>query len=140
MYDIILTRVSVVAACITTAGEYFRKAQGRVVMMTPKPSLSLTLHHLEVDHPQAYTQLASLAKQLEHQFKDVQKVTFTIEDGDLFVVQAQSAQRSPKAAARIAVEMVKEGLISKSEAILKMNPTVCTRMYMCEIFYSRHAA
>lgn len=92
--------------------------------MSPPPTPLLSLHHLEADHSHAYHQLAHFAKQLEQQFNEVQKVTFTIEDGVLFVLQAQPAPRSPKAAARIAVEMVREGSTSKSEAILKLNPNV----------------
>lgn len=106
-----------------TTGEYFRKAQGKVTVSPPRTP-SLSLHNLETDHPETHLQLANLVKKLEHQFNEVQKLTFTIEDGHLFVLQAQPALRSPKASARIAVEMVKEGSTSKSEAILKLNPKV----------------
>jgi pyruvate, orthophosphate dikinase len=93
-------------------------------MLSPKPNLALTLQHLESDHPRAHYQLTKMVNQLEHQFNEVQRLTFTVEDGQLFVLQAQPAPRSPKAAARIAVEMVKEGSTSKSEAFMKLNPHV----------------
>lgn len=91
----------------------------------PSHISSSQLQHLKVDHPEQLDELTLLTKRLEGHFKEVQKVTYIIEDGQLFVLQAQSAPRSPKATIRIAVEMVKEGMTSKSDEILKLNPKVC---------------
>lgn len=114
-----------------TSGKYFRKAQESKVTGSPMPTQALSLHQLEADHPGTRYQLAKLVRQLEQQFNEVQRVTYTIEDGHLFILQAQPAPRSPKAAARIAVEMVKDGSTSKSEAILKLNPNVTNCYHIC---------
>ncbi len=72
--------------------------------------------------PELYRQIGEIAKRLEQHFKDAQFVEFTVEKGKLFLLQTQPAQRSSKAAIRIAVELAQEGLISRQMAVLRVSP------------------
>ncbi len=96
-------------------GEYLMNAQGEDVVAgvrTPVP-----ISELEKQDPAVYKQFIETMNKLEHHFKDMQDIEFTIEHGKLFMLQCRSGKRTGPAAVRIAVEMVHEGLISKEEAI-----------------------
>src|SRR5262249_61112483 len=71
----------------------------------------------------AYDTLNSIAERLEKHFRDMQDLEFTIQEGQLFMLQCRSAKRTAPAAVRAAVEMAKEGLISRDEAIVRVNPS-----------------
>jgi len=73
--------------------------------------------------PEAFKTLVSIANRLEKHFRDMQDLEFTIQDGQLFMLQCRSGKRTAPAAVRIAVEMAKEDLISHDEAILRVNPS-----------------
>lgn len=70
--------------------------------------------------PQTRTELGEILKRLEREFGDVQDVEFTVEDGRLWILQTRSAKRTPRAAVRIAIDLVHEGLITKDEALTRI--------------------
>ena len=100
-------------------GEFLSNAQGEDVVAgvrTPQPISALA----EV-MPEASSQLMDLAAQLESHYHDAQDIEFTIENGRLFILQTRNAKRTPPAAVKIAVDLVREGAISKEQAILQVN-------------------
>lgn len=101
-------------------GEYLMNAQGEDVVAgirTPKPILEL-----KKDMPDVYKQLVSITSRLEKHFRDVQDFEFTIEDGKLYMLQTRTGKRTTQAAVKIAVDMVKEKLITEKEALLRVEP------------------
>lgn len=101
-------------------GEYLTNAQGEDVVAgirTPRP-----IFELKNDLSQAYDQLREISTKLEQHYRDVQDFEFTIEKGKLFMLQTRTGKRTTHAAVRIAVEMVNEGLISREEAVLRIDP------------------
>ena len=84
---------------------------------TPQP-----IQTLESLMPDAYHQLHQITTSLEQHYRDVQDFEFTIQDGKLYMLQTRNGKRTGPAAVRIAVDMVNEGLISKEEAILRVDP------------------
>ncbi|MBI4712994.1 MAG: pyruvate, phosphate dikinase [Planctomycetes bacterium] len=102
-------------------GEYLTNAQGEDVVAgirTPKPLLELSK-----DMPVAFKQLKALTDRLEKHYRDIQDFEFTIEQGKLYLLQTRVGKRTGPAAVLIAVDMVNEGLISKEEAIRRVEPT-----------------
>ena len=101
-------------------GEYLINAQGEDVVAgirTPHP-----ISRLEQDLPQCYKQFIEIAERLEKHYKDMQDMEFTIEQGKLYFLQTRNGKRTAQAALKIAVDLVEEGLITKEEAILKVDP------------------
>jgi pyruvate,orthophosphate dikinase len=101
-------------------GEYLTNAQGEDVVAgirTPKPIVKLG-----EDMPAVYKQLRDITTRLEKHYRDVQDFEFTIEKGRLFMLQTRTAKRTAAAAIKIAVDMVREKLISKDEAIMRVEP------------------
>jgi len=101
-------------------GEYLTNAQGEDVVAgirTPKP-----IKELENDMPAVYKQLREITTKLENHYRDMQDFEFTIEKGKLFMLQTRNGKRTGIAAVRVAVEMVKEKLITKEEALLRIEP------------------
>jgi pyruvate,orthophosphate dikinase len=101
-------------------GEYLMNAQGEDVVAgirTPHP-----IEAMEQELPQAYGQLRQITERLERHYRDVQDFEFTVEDGRLFMLQTRRAARTGIAALRIAVDMVDEGLLSKREALERVEP------------------
>jgi len=108
-------------------GEYLINAQGEDVVAgirTPKPITKAAREaqreaglSLEEALPEVYAELAGLFDRLERHYRDVQDIEFTVERGKLHMLQTRSAKRTAPAAIRIAVEMVGEGLITKEEAV-----------------------
>ncbi len=84
---------------------------------TPKP-----ISELKRVMPKAYAQLEEIYQKLEKHFRDMQDIEFTIEDHKLFMLQTRSGKRSAAAAVKIACDMVREGLINKGEALLRVSP------------------
>ena len=72
--------------------------------------------------PEAYAQLLETIRRLEEHYRDMQDIEFTVEEGTLFLLQTRTAKRTAAAALRAAVEMVEEGLISKEEAVARIDP------------------
>ena len=101
-------------------GEYLMNAQGEDVVAgirTPQ-----TIDTLEKKDAKAYKQLCEIREKLEKHFKDMQDIEFTIQESRLFILQTRDGKRTATAAIRIAVEMVKEDLLTEKEALLKVNP------------------
>ena len=101
-------------------GEFLTNAQGEDVVAgirTPKP-----ITELETLMPEVYKQLRSITTSLEKHYRDIQDFEFTIQNGKLYMLQTRNGKRTGPAAVRIAVEMVNEGLITKQEAVLRVDP------------------
>jgi pyruvate, orthophosphate dikinase len=101
-------------------GEYLENAQGEDVVAgirTPQP-----LARMEERLPQAFAQLLDTMRKLEQHYRDMQDVEFTVEGGDLYLLQTRSAKRTAAAAVKAAVDMMDEGLISREEAIARIDP------------------
>jgi pyruvate,orthophosphate dikinase len=101
-------------------GEYLANAQGEDVVAgirTPKK-----LEEMKDEFPKIYKELLKTMKNLENHYRDMQDIEFTIEDRKLNILQTRNGKRTPSAAVKIAVDMVKEGLISKEEAIMSIDP------------------
>jgi len=101
-------------------GEYLMDAQGEDVVAgirTPNPIGQLA----KVD-PKSYKQLVAIRGQLEDHYRDMQDLEFTIEKGELFILQTRGGKRTATAAVKTAVDMMKEGLITEKEAVLRVDP------------------
>ncbi len=101
-------------------GEYLINAQGEDVVAgirTPQP-----IDQLKTDLPDVYKQFATVANTLEKHYRDMQDMEFTIESGKLFMLQTRNGKRTANAALKIAVDMVDEGMITKEEAVLRVEP------------------
>ena len=101
-------------------GEYLMNAQGEDVVAgirTPQ-----TIDTLKEVMPDCYDQFVKICGILENHYKDMQDMEFTIENGKLFMLQTRNGKRTAQAALKIAVDLVNEGMISKEEAILKVEP------------------
>jgi len=107
-------------------GEYLSNAQGEDVVAgirTPKK-----LEEMREEFPKVYKQLKSTMNKLEKHYRDMQDIEFTIENGTLFILQTRNGKRTPSAAVKIAVDMVKEGLITKEEAILSIDSSKISKL------------
>ncbi|MGI6554306.1 MAG: pyruvate, phosphate dikinase [Bacillota bacterium] len=101
-------------------GEFLINAQGEDVVAgirTPRP-----IDELAEVMPEIYDQFQKISKQLENHYRDMQDIEFTIEKGKLFILQTRSGKRTASAAVKAAVDMVNEGLITKEEAIMRVEP------------------
>src|SRR3970282_387907 len=101
-------------------GEFLVNAQGEDVVAgvrTPEPITAL-----QARAPKVYEELVAIKDRLERHYRDMQGIEFTIQDGALFLLQTRSGKRTAKAAVRMAVEMVREGLIDKETALLRLEP------------------
>lgn len=101
-------------------GEYLMNAQGEDVVAGIR-----TPNHIETLNetmPEVYKQFADIVERLEKHYRDMQDVEFTIEKGKLYMLQTRNGKRTANAALKIAVDLVSEGLLTKEEAILKVEP------------------
>src|SRR3989475_1038116 len=101
-------------------GEFLLNAQGEDVVAgirTPVPILEL-----QKIMPQVYNQLRDITTRLEKHYRDMQDFEFTIQDGRLYMLQTRNGKRTGPAAVRVAIQMVDEGLITKEEAIFRVDP------------------
>ncbi len=113
-------------------GEFLPNAQGEDVVAgirTPQPinessrhSSTEKLHTLEQTLPKAYKELVKVYQKLEKHYRDMQDIEFTIERGKLYMLQTRTGKRTAPAALRIAIDMVREKLITKEQAILRIAP------------------
>ncbi|MFX1376773.1 MAG: pyruvate, phosphate dikinase [Promethearchaeota archaeon] len=107
-------------------GEYLTNAQGEDVVAgirTPKK-----LEVMKEEFPKIYDELLETMDILEKHYRDMQDIEFTIEEGKLNILQTRNGKRTPSAAVKIAVDMVNEGLISKKEAIMSMDPKKISKL------------
>jgi len=101
-------------------GEFLLNAQGEDVVS----GVRTPVHILELEKimPAAYNQLREITTRLEKHYKDMQDFEFTIQDGKLYMLQTRNGKRTGLAAVRVAIQMVEEGLITKEEAIFRVEP------------------
>ena len=100
-------------------GEYLINAQGEDVVAgirTPQP-----ITKLEQDLPECYQEFMSIASKLENHYRDMQDMEFTIEEGKLYFLQTRNGKRTAHAALQVACDMVDQGLITKEEALLRID-------------------
>ncbi len=100
-------------------GEFLLNAQGEDVVAgirTPEP-----IERLQDIMPAAYAQLSETLERMEEHYREMQDIEFTVEDGTLFLLQTRTGKRTAQAALRIAVEMTSEGLISREEAVVRVD-------------------
>jgi pyruvate,orthophosphate dikinase len=95
-------------------------AQGEDVVAGIRTPLSID--HLQETNPAVYQQFVETSNKLENHYRDMQDMEFTIERGKLFMLQTRNGKRTAAAALKIAVDLVNEGMISKEEAVLKVDP------------------
>ena len=113
-------------------GEYLINAQGEDVVAGTRTPQYITRKarkesedkgaSMEESMPKVYSKLYRILKKLEKHFKDMQDVEFTVENNKLWILQTRSGKRTSKSAVKIAVDMVKEKLISKNEAVIRIEP------------------
>lgn len=107
-------------------GEYLINAQGEDIVAgirTPNPIKTLEKYNKDL-----YEEFYGYAKKLEEHYKDMQDMEFTIEDGKLYILQTRNGKRTAKAAVKIAVDLVKEGLITKEEALLSVDASTLSQL------------
>ncbi|GAX91505.1 pyruvate, phosphate dikinase [Effusibacillus lacus] len=107
-------------------GEFLINAQGEDVVAgirTPQP-----ISALKDVMPGIYQQFKEIAHRLESRYKDMQDIEFTVERGKLYMLQTRNGKRTAQAAVKVAVDMVKEGLISKEEALLRVDPNILDQL------------
>ena len=101
-------------------GEYLMNAQGEDVVAgirTPQ-----TLSSLKDNNPAVYAQLVEIKDKLEGHYRDMQDMEFTIQDGQLYLLQTRNGKRTGQAAVQIAYDLVKENMINKEEAVMRVSP------------------
>lgn len=100
--------------------EYLMNAQGEDVVAGIRTPEDIST--LEQRNPEVYKQFMDIVHTLENHYKDMQDMEFTIEDGKLYFLQTRNGKRTAQAALKIAVDLVEEGMATKEEAILKVDP------------------
>ena len=118
-------------------GEYLVNAQGEDVVAgirTPKP-----IAEMEFEMPEIHRQLIELHKRLESHYKEVQDFEFTIERGRLYCLQTRNGKMNARAMVRTSVEMVKEGLLTKEQALLRVDPAVLEQLMVPQLAPDFHS-
>ncbi len=101
-------------------GEFLKNAQGEDVVSgsrTPMP-----IGQMQQEFPKIYFEIVKITQSLEHHYHDMQDIEFTIENGRLYLLQTRTGKRTARAATKVAVDMVKEKLITKEDALLRIEP------------------
>ncbi len=112
-------------------GEYLRNAQGEDVVAgirTPEK-----IADLQTSQPEVYAQFIAIARQLETHYRDMQDLEFTVERSKLYMLQTRSGKRSAEAAVKIALDFVHDGLISKQEALMRVEPRQLESLFFSRI-------
>ncbi|TLZ50219.1 MAG: pyruvate, phosphate dikinase, partial [Methanobacteriota archaeon] len=109
-------------------GEYLAQAQGEDVVAGIRTPLKIAV--LRESHPATYEELDGVAAKLEAHYHDMQDMEFTVERGKFWMLQTRTGKRTAQAAVRIAVDMVKEGLIRREEAVLRIEPPQVIELLM----------
>jgi pyruvate, orthophosphate dikinase len=108
-----------VVAGIRTPQEISEAA--RIAAKSDKPSMETAM-------PEPFSELVRIYKKLEHHYRDMQDLEFTVEQGKLWMLQTRSGKRTAKAALKIAVELAEDGLISQEEAITRVDPAALDQL------------
>src|SRR5207237_1487390 len=101
-------------------GEFLMNAQGEDVVAGVRTPLPIAA--LERENPKAYAQLGKIRRTLERHYRDVMDIEFTIQQGTLYMLQGRGGKRTALAAVRIALDMVRERLITRDEALRRVEP------------------
>lgn len=101
-------------------GDFLINAQGEDVVAGTRPTK--TMDDMAVDMPEMYGEFRQIAKNLEHHYREMQDMEFTVERGKLWILQTRDGKRTAQAAVRIAVDLADEGLITKEKAVMKVTP------------------
>ena len=101
-------------------GEFLINAQGEDVVAGTRDPLSID--QMEACMPEAYAELLETARKLETHYHEMQDLEFTVENGTLYLLQTRSGKRTARASVRIAVDMANEGLITREQAVLRVEP------------------
>ena len=104
----------------TFFGEYLMNAQGEDVVSGVRTPLPIS--ELERANPEVFNQLKAITWKMEKHYRDMQDFEFTIQDGKLYMLQTRNGKRTGLAAVRVAIDMVREGLITQEEAIFRVEP------------------
>jgi len=107
-------------------GEFLANAQGEDVVAgirTPEPITAL-----QQRLPAVYEELVAIKDRLERHYRDMQDIEFTVQEGRLYILQTRSGKRTAAAAVRVAVEMVREGLIDKETALMRVDPRALNQL------------
>ncbi|MCX7852518.1 MAG: pyruvate, phosphate dikinase [Caldilineales bacterium] len=116
----VLTTRNVSDGSKTIEGDFLINAQGEDVVSGTRQAERIQA--MKEKMPELYAQLEQICRQLETYYRDVQDIEFTVERGKLWMLQTRAAKRTARAAIRIAVDMAEEGLITKEEAVLRVQP------------------
>ena len=108
-------------------GDFLPNAQGEDVVAGIRTPMKL--EEMKKRMPKQYRELERCARILERHYRDMQDIEFTIEEGKLYILQTRAGKRLPQAAFRIAVDMVKERLISREEAVMRVKPADVERLF-----------
>jgi len=123
-------------------GEFLVNAQGEDVVAgirTPYPILATMEDDgssMQEQMPELYDKLVSICDKLELHFKDMQDIEFTIEEGRLYILQTRNGKRAAASAVKIAVDMVGEGILSKQDALMRIDPESLSQLLHTAIDYS----
>ncbi len=112
-------------------GEYLRNAQGEDVVAGIRTPEKIT--DLQQTQPEVYAQFVEIAQKLERHYRDMQDLEFTVERGKLYMLQTRAGKRSAEAAVKMALDMVNEGLIDKSEAVSRVNASSLDQLFHARI-------
>ena len=122
----------------TLFGEFLVNAQGEDVVAGIRTPQSITKRAREASKskrpsmeevmPEAFAELSRIASSLEAHYRDMQDVEFTVQEGKLFMLQTRGGKRTAKAALKTAVDMVREGLITEDEAVLRVDPSALDQL------------
>ncbi|MGX7245279.1 pyruvate, phosphate dikinase [Enterococcus quebecensis] len=107
-------------------GEFLLNAQGEDVVAGIRTPQAIS--ELEVLMPDVYQEFLKVSHLLENHYKDMQDIEFTIENRKLYLLQTRNGKRTAKSAFKICIQLVEEGIISKKEAIQRINPTMVTQL------------
>ena len=111
----------------TFYGDFLINAQGEDVVAGIRTPMHLT--EMAKRMPRVHKQLEKARAILEKHYRDMQDMEFTVEEGTLYLLQTRTGKRTPAAAFRMAVDMAKEGLISKEEAVMRIKPEDIERLF-----------
>ncbi|MCI0478543.1 MAG: pyruvate, phosphate dikinase, partial [Anaerolineales bacterium] len=109
-------------------GEYLANAQGEDVVAGIRTPMKIA--ELKEKNPKVYAEFSKIARRMEKHYREMQDLEFTVERGKLYMLQTRRGARNARATVRIAVEMVREGLISKEEAIQRVEPNHVVQLLM----------
>jgi pyruvate,orthophosphate dikinase len=112
-------------------GEYLRNAQGEDVVAGIRTPMKIS--DLQTSQPDVYAQFVAIAHQLETHYRDMQDLEFTVERGTLWMLQTRSAKRSAEAAVRVAIDFVREEIITQAEAVRRVDAASLDQLFHARI-------